>query len=85
MEKCRKDIDLKIAESTLGDLFNELTAAVDIHPNILKALPSRTDKREEGGVRGECNKLGSRLSQLAEAVRVLWEKMGGVERRQEQA
>lgn len=42
LEKLRKDMELKVQESFLSDLFIELTAGIDIHPSLLKELPARS-------------------------------------------
>jgi hypothetical protein len=46
VEKCRKDIDIKLSETALADYFQELTAAIDIHPQILRNLPARSEGKQ---------------------------------------
>lgn len=84
LEKCRKDIDVKLNEATLADLFVELTASIDIHPQLLKALPQRSPaKQEEGHLRTSSNKLGGRMGQLTDVLRLISDKLANVERRLE--
>jgi hypothetical protein len=78
-------MDSKLNENTIADLFIELTAAIDIHPQLLKGLPQRTEGRQgESPLRTSCGKLGGRMGQLGDVLRLLSDKLANIERRVEQ-
>ena len=82
MDKQKKDIEMRVTELALSDLFVEVNSAIDIDAALLKFIPAKAEgKYEENQLKGSFNKFGRKIGQVGDVMKFLYDKISVLEKR----
>jgi hypothetical protein len=84
MQKIKKDIELRPLESIIVESFTVMNSNIDIDAALIKQIATRSEvKQEDSGLKNASNKLGIKIGQVSEVLKLLFDKVKELEKRLE--